>query len=92
MTPILGLPGCRKVLFSDQATAFKFLNDERGFRVAKLVNDIESMIDEEYSKVSSKDYLGYEGFLDYTVDYDHLSYGDVYNYLLDYEVENELVH
>lgn len=90
ITPLLGLNGCRKVLFSDQATSFKYLNDEKGFRVAKLFNDIEELMEDEYSKVSEKDYHGYEGFLDYTEEYDHLSYGDVYNCLLDYEVENSL--
>ena len=92
ITPIIGMEGCRKVLFSDPATAFKYLNDEKGFRVAKLVNDVEDLIEEEYSKLSNKEYHGYEGFLDYAHDYDHLSYGDVYNYLLDYEVENSMVH
>ena len=90
ITPLLGLNGCRKILFSDRATAFKYLNDEKGFRVAKLFTDVEDLMEEEYSKVSKKNYYGYEGFLDYTEDYDHLSYGDVYNYLLDYEVENSL--
>lgn len=90
ITPVLGLDGCRKILFSDQPTAFKYLNDEKGFRVAKLVTDVEDLIEEEYSKVSQKDYHGYEGFLDYAEEYDQLSYGDVYNYLLDYEVENSI--
>ena len=90
ITPIIGLEGCRKVIFSDGASAFKYLNDKNGFRVAKLVNDTENLIDEQYSKLSKREYLGYEGFLDYAHDYDHLSYGEVYNYLLDYEVENIL--
>ena len=84
----MGMDGCRKFLFSDQATAFKYLNDNKGFSVAKLVNDVEDLMEVEYSKLSSKDYFGYEGFLDYAHDYDHLSYGEVYNYLLDYETEN----
>ena len=90
ITPLLGIDICRKVLFFDSATAFKYINDERGFRIAKLVGDVEELMEEEYSKVSQKDYYGYEGFLDYTDDYDHLSYGDVYNCILDYEVENSL--
>lgn len=90
ITPIIGIEGCRKVLFSDSATSFKYLNDKKGFKIAKLVNDVEELIEEEYTKLSSKTYAGYEGFLDYIDDYDHLSYGDVYNYLLDYEVENSL--
>ena len=90
ITPLLGIDGCRKVLFNDNATSFKYLNDKKGFRVAKLVNDIEVLMEEEYSKVANKNYAGYDGFLNYTEEYDHLSYGNVYNCLLDYEVENSL--
>lgn len=91
ITPIIGIEGCRKVLFSDVATSFKYLNDIKGFSIAQLVNDVENLMEEEYSKLSQKDYYGYEGFLDYAYDYDHVSYGEVYNYLLDYEVHNSLV-
>ena len=90
ITPAIGLNGCRKIIFSDRATAFKYLNDEKGYRVAKLVSDVEDLMEDEYEKVSQKEYRGYDGFLDYTEDYDHLSYGEVYNYLLDYEVKNSL--
>ncbi len=90
ITPFLGIEGCRKVIFSDSATAFKYLNDNMGFRVAKLVNGVEELINDEYQKLDNKEYVGYNGFLDYATDYDHLSYGDVYNYILDFEVENEL--
>ena len=90
ITPIIGLDNLRYVLFNDRATAFKYLTETKGFRVAKLICDVEDLVDVEYSKLSNKDYIGYEGFLDYAQDYDHLSYGDVYNYLLDYEVENSI--
>ena len=90
ITPFLGIEGCRKVIFSDSATAFKYLNDNFGFRVAKLVNDVDELTQDEYEKLDKKDYVGYNGFLDYTDDYDHLSYGDVYNCILDFETENEL--
>ena len=92
ITPFLGIDGCRKVIFSDSATSFKYLNDTRGYRVAKLVNDVSELIEEEHQELSKHDYNGYSGFLDYATDYDHLSYGDVYNYILDFEVENELVN
>ena len=88
ITSVLGMNGCRKIIFNDRATAFKYLNDEKGFRIAKLVSDIEEKIEEEYSKVSQKEYTGYKGFLDYAYEYDHLGYGEAYNCLLDYEVEN----
>ena len=90
ITPLLGVEGCRKILFLDSATAFKYLNDKFGFKVAKLVNDLEELVEDEYQKLSNKEYTGYRGFLDYADDYDHLAYGDVYNYILDYETENEL--
>ena len=90
ITPLLGIDGCRKIIFSDRATAFKYLNDNKGFRIAKLVSDVEDLIEEEYERLNNKDYTGYNGFLDYTTDYDHLLYGEVYNYILDFEVENSL--
>ena len=90
VTSILGIEGCRKVIFSDSATAFKYLNDNMGFKVAKLVYDLEELVEDEYQKLETNEYTGYSGFLEYARDYDHLSYGDVYNYILDYEVENEL--
>lgn len=90
ITPFLGMDGCRKIIFSDSATSFKYLNDNMGYRVAKLVNGVSELIEDEYEKLNHKEYTGYNGFLDYADDYDHLSYGDVYNYILDFEVENEL--
>ena len=85
------MDGCRKIIFSDTATSFKYLNDNFGYKVAKLVYDVGELIDDEQEELN-KQYIGYQGFLDYATDYDHLSYGDVYNYILDFEVENELVN
>ena len=90
ITKFLGIQGCRKVIFSDSATAFKYLNDTKGYRIARLVNDISEIVDDEYQKLNKNEYSGYTGFLDYAHDYDHLSYGDAYNYLLDFETYNEL--
>ena len=90
LTPILGVDGCRKVMFLDSATSFKYLNDNFGFRIAKLVNDVSELVEDEYDKLNKKEYTGYAGFLDYATDYDNLSYGGVYNCILDFEVENEL--
>ena len=92
ITPLLGIDGCRKIIFMDNATAFKYLNDNFGFRIAKLVADISDIIEEENLVMKNKDYQGYNGFLDYVTDYDHIGYGEAYNYLLDYEVENSLVN
>ena len=90
ITPFLGIDGCRKVIFSDSATSFKYLNDNNGYRVAKLVNDVNDLIENQSQSLKEHEYNGYSGFLDYATDYDHLSYGDVYNYILDFEVENSL--
>ena len=90
LTKFLGTEECRKIIFSDNATSFKYLNDNKGFRVAELVVNVQELIDDEYQELTSKDYSGYIGFLDYTVDYDNLSYGSVYDCILNYEAENEL--
>ncbi len=92
ITPLLGMEGCRKIIFMDRATAFKYLNDNYGFRIAKLVNDVCDIINDENAFIEQKNYQGYKGFLDYVVDYDHIGYGDAYNYILDYEVESSLVN
>jgi len=89
ITPLIGMDGCRKIIFSDSATSFKYLNDNFGFKVAKLVYDVGELIDDEQEKLK-REYSGYQGFLDYATDYDNLAYGDVYNCLLDFEVENSL--
>ena len=90
ISPFLGMDGCRKIIFSDSATSFKYLNDNIGYRIAKLTYDVSLLIENEYNKLKIKNYEGYNGFLEYATDYDHLSYGDVYNYILDFQVENEL--
>lgn len=90
LTKFLDTDECRKIIFSDNATSFKYLNDNKGFRFAELIDNVQELIDDEYQELSNKDYNGYTGFLDYTVDYDNLSYGSVYNCILNYEAENEL--
>ena len=92
LTKFLGIEGCRKIIFSDLATAFKYLNDNKGFRVAELVNNVSLLINDVYKELSTKEYSGYLGFLDYTVDYDHLLYGSVYDCILNFEAENELIN
>ncbi len=92
LIPFLGVEGCRKVIFSDSATSFRYLNETKGFRIAKMVNDISTLIENEHQLLEKNDYKGYSGFLDYTTDYDHLSYGDVYNYFLDFEAENTFIN
>ena len=90
LTKFLSVDECCKIIFSDNATSFKYLNDNEGFRVAELVDNVQELIDDEYQELNNKDYSGYMGFLDYTTDYDNLSYGSVYNCILDFEAEDEL--
>ena len=90
ITPLLGMESCRKIIFMDEANAFKYLNDNHGFRVAKLVSDVSGIIDSENEFIHKKEYSGYNGFLNYVSDYDHIGYGDAYNYILDYEVEKSM--
>ena len=90
LAKFLSIDECRKIIFSDNATSFKYLNDNKGFRVAELVDNVQELIDDEYQELSNKDYSGYTGFLDYTTDYDNLSYGSVYNCILDFEAQDEL--
>ena len=88
--PYIHIENLRKILFMDRASCFKFLNDNLGFRYAKLVDDVTSLIEEKYQAIHKKSYNGVNGLLDYADDYDKISYGDVYNYLLDFEVENKM--
>lgn len=90
LTPVLKIEGCRKVLFMDKVSAFKYLNDNFGYRYAKLVDEISLLMDKENEVLKNKDYGGINGFLNYVDDYDHISYGDVYNHILDFEVKNSL--
>ena len=90
ITDVIGLDNVRKILFMDKVSRFKYLNDNLGLRYAQLIEDVDSLIEKEYQSLN-KDYHGTDGFLDYVMMYDHLSYGDVYNYILDFEIENHLV-
>ncbi len=90
ISSIIGIDGRRSIIFYDRATSFKYLNDTKGFSVAKLATDVEELIEDEYQTLGKKDYIGYNGFLDYATDYDHLSYGDVYNCILDFKAEKDL--
>ena len=90
ITSIISPEIIRKILFMDKVSRFKYLNDNLGLRYANLVETIEDLIEREYQSLK-KDYSGVDGFLNYTMQYDNLSYGEVYNYLLDFEIENHLV-
>lgn len=78
----------RKLVFMDLASSYKLLNDKYGFRYAELFYKTSIMIDKNYHKLYEKDYHGYSGIIEYAEDYDGILYGNVYDYLLDFEVEN----
>lgn len=80
----------RQVLFMDKSSAFKYLNDNLGYRYASLFYDVSRLIDENYQVLFQKNYQGFHGIIDYAKDYDGILYGDVYNYLLDFSVNNTL--
>lgn len=80
----------RQVLFMDKTSAFKYLNDNLGYRYASLFHDVGNLVDENYQVLFEKNYQGFHGIIDYAKDYDGILYGDVYNYLLDFSVNNQL--
>ena len=91
ITPIFKFDGMRKMLFMDMSTCFMYIVDNYGFKYAKMVNDIFNLVSNEYNKkIKDKEYIDVNGIIEYTNDYDHLSYGDVYNYLLDFEVSESI--
>ena len=90
ITPVLKMDGCRKILFMDKASSFKYLNDNYGFRYATLVNHISDLIDSEFKLINEKEYSGFNGFLDYVNDYERIYYVDAYNEILDFEAQNSL--
>jgi len=81
----------RKILFMDKTSAFKYLNDNLGYRYATLFYDVSNLIDENYQSLFQKKYQGFHGIIDYARDYDALLYGNVYNYLLDFSVKNPVM-
>ena len=90
ITPIFNLETLRKILFMDRPSAFKYINDNYGFRYAKMLDEVRILINSKYKNIKEKKYPGVKGFIDYADDYDVIKYGDVYNYLLDFEVKNKI--
>ncbi len=89
LSPFLKMDSCRKIIFMSYVDSFKYLCDNFGYRYAKLFYDVSIMTDKVYEKIN-KEYEGFNGLLEYTDDYDHLSYVDVYNYILDFKTSNSL--
>lgn len=90
LTPYLKINTCRKLIFLDEVSSFKYLNDNFGYRYAKLVFDISKMISEKYSVIKEKPISNLEDILNFADDYDHLSYVDEFDYLLDFEASRQI--
>ena len=91
ISPILEYRVMKKILFMDKTTRFRFLSENIGYRYAILVDNVDKLIEEEYGKLNKKGYAGLNGFLEYADMYDHLSYVDAYNYILDFQIDNNMV-
>lgn len=91
LTSSLKKDALRKIIFMDQASSFKYLNDQYGFSYANLVYDISKLVSQEFAKVNQK-ITTFEDFLNYTTQYDQLSYIDAYDSILNYEVQNSLTN
>jgi len=89
ISPFFKIDNCRKIMFMSYIDAFKYICDNFGYRYAVFFNNICEMTNKEYSKIN-KEYIGFDGFLNYTNDYDHLSYLDIYNYILDFKASSSL--
>ena len=70
-------------------TAYKYLNETMGYHYADFYYGILSIVDQEYKKIDLCNYNSDNGLLRYAHDYDHLLYGNAYNYLLDFNVNNK---
>lgn len=88
ITRIIKLDNIRQVLFVDKITRFKYLCENLGYRYAELVEKVEDIVENEYSKIENINCVNLNGLLDYVNNYDKLSYGEAYNCILDFEVLN----
>lgn len=90
LTNILGLEEIRKIMFKNEIDTYKYLIDKHGYRYANLFYDTCFLTNKEYEKIKNNDYSGINGLFTFIDNYDNLSYGEVYNYLLDFEIENNI--
>lgn len=87
---ILGRETVLKIMFMDMPEAFKYLNDNLGYRYADLYYQLSLIVDNEYQKIKPDNYTKKDGLVSYANDYDKLLYGDAYNYLLEFNISNSL--
>ncbi len=82
---------CRKILFMDSVNAYKYINDNYGFKYAEFLLDLEKTVKDESLNIWQNDYPGVNGFLNYADSYDKISYADAYDEILDFRVNNNLL-
>lgn len=89
---ILNIDNCRKILFMDKVTRFKYLSENIGYRYAIMIDNVEALIEEEYKKLEYQHCDNTSNLLDYIEMYDKLLYGNVYDYIIDFSLENKIVN
>lgn len=87
---IIGRSNILKIMFMDMPSAFKYINDHLGYRYADFYYKISSYVNKEYAKLHLDKYTKKDGLVNYARDYDHLLYGNAYNYLLDFNISNKM--
>ena len=88
---ILGHDNCLRIMFMDMPSSFKYLNDNLGYRYADFYYQITMLVDHQYQKIQLDKYTTRDGLIKYANDYDKLLYGDAYNYLLDFSINNSRI-
>lgn len=87
---IIGKENIRKVLFLDKASGYKYLCNTVGYRFANLFYEVDDLINIKTESLFETEYNNNEGLVNYASDYDSITYGDVYNSILDFEAQNIL--
>ena len=85
---VLGRDNVLKIMFMDMPSSFKYLNNILGYRYADYYYRVSLLMDNEYKKIRIDNYTSKDGLVKYARDYDSLLYGSVYNYLLDFSINN----
>lgn len=85
---VLGREKVLKIMFMDMPSSFRYLNDYLGYRYADFYYRITFLVDKEYQKIRPDKYTNKDGLINYAKDYDKLLYGEAYNYLLDFNINN----
>lgn len=90
LVKLFGRDHVLKIMFMDMPSAFKYLNDNIGYRYAKLYYELSTIMEKEFNKLKPDYYTTNNALINYARDYDHLAYGDAYNCLLEFNINNKL--